>query len=369
MNVYGTASIADLLADFVAYRGLRPADARLPGLAELAPGPAPRKGSEAYARAAAAILRAARRLTRPGAEIRRLVFVGDTRLSDVGAFATLRDAAGWDGRCFIGRDDPADLAARHEGDVTYAGSWAALHFFAAALDAEEFPVDETTAVVIDLDKTLLGARGRNDRLIDRARLRALRESVAHQLGARFDEAAFERIYRAVDTPRFHPLTADNQDYVGYLCVLVAGGTLDLDALGRMAAGGAAGGPPALLRRVEETGRADGWPSAEIGRFHEEFARLAAQGDPTPFKAFRRREFTETAALMGRLPETAGAGQALAEEIVLTAEVWQVARGWHERGALLFGLSDKPDEAAVPVAEDAARGVQPLHRLRTHIVGT
>jgi hypothetical protein len=296
------------------------------------------------------------------------VFVGDTRMSDGGAFATLRDATGWDGRCFIGRDDPLDVSARRDGDVTYAGSWEALHFFSASLEAEEFPVDAATAVVLDLDKTLLGARGRNDRLIDQARLRALRASVAAELAEGFDEAEFERIYRTVDTARFHPLTADNQDYVGYLCVIIAGGVFSLDHMVAMAERGVSGGTDALLGMVESACEAVGWPSAQVSGFHGAFAALADAGDPTPFKAFRRREFQETAALLGRLPESADALRALGEEIVITAEVWQVAREWHRRGALLFGLSDKPDEAAVPGDEDAARGVLPLHRIRTHVVG-
>ncbi|HWQ11604.1 MAG TPA: hypothetical protein VNL77_02325, partial [Roseiflexaceae bacterium] len=256
-------------------------------------------------------------------------------------------------------------AIEREGDVTYANRWAALRTFAAALDAESFAVDAATAVVIDLDKTLLGARGRNDALIDRARLRALRMSVAELLGARFDAAQFEHIYRAVDTPRFHPLTADNQDYVGYLCVMVAGGVCTLSDLAALADSGGGGG---LLRSVEELCAASGWPSREIGEFHASFARAAAAGDPTPFKGFRRREFAETAALMGRLPEDSGAERALREAIVLTGEVWQAAEGWRARGALLFGLSDKPDEAAFPTPADAARGLLPLHRIRTLIVG-
>jgi hypothetical protein len=55
LKVYGTASIADVLGDFVAYRGLRPADVRLPGLEQIAPGPVPRKGSAEYARVAVAL--------------------------------------------------------------------------------------------------------------------------------------------------------------------------------------------------------------------------------------------------------------------------------------------------------------------------
>jgi hypothetical protein len=236
------------------------------------------------------------------------------------------------------------------------------------LDAEGFGVDAATAVVIDLDKTLLGARGRNDALIDRARLRALHDSVAHLLGERFDPQAFERTYRAIDTPRFHPLTADNQDYVGYLCAIVAGGVFSLDHLQDLADAGRTDAP-GLLSGVEAACDAVGWPSQEIAAFHADFAAAVAAGDPTPFKSFRRREFAETTALMGQLPEDASAEQALREAIVLTGEVWRVAEGWPARGALLFGLSDKPDEAALPTADDAARGVLPLHRIRTLVVGS
>ena len=38
------------------------------------------------------------------------------------------------------------------------------------------------------------------------------------------------------------------------------------------------------------------------------------------------------------------------------------------GALLFGLSDKPDEASLPTPELEQQGHLPLHRNVTHIVG-
>jgi hypothetical protein len=368
LKVYGLASIADLLGDFVAYRSLRPADPRLPGLADLAPGHAPRKGSAEYARVAAAILRAARELTAPGVELRRLVFVGDTKLSDGGAFTTLRDETGWQGRCFIGRDSADVPAIEREGDITHANRWVTLHDFAATLGAEGLAVDAHTAVVVDLDKTLIGARGRNDRLIDQARLRALRASVADELGAGFDASEFERIYRTVDTPRFHPLTGDNQDYVGYLCVIVAGGVFSLSHVEEWVDRGWAGDADRLLGAVDDACDAVGWPSAEVEHFHRGFAERALAGDPTPFKAFRRREFVETSVVMGHMPQGAPPEDVLREELVLTGEVWEVVGRWRAAGALLFGLSDKPDEAAVPTADDAGRGVLPLHRIRTHIVG-
>ena len=59
---------------------------------------------------------------------------------------------------------------------------------------------------------------------------------------------------------------------------------------------------------------------------------------------------------------------LANEIVITQEVREVALAWRERGALLFGLSDKPDEASIPQPAQAAQGRQAIHRVETHAVG-
>jgi hypothetical protein len=47
----------------------------------------------------------------------------------------------------------------------------------------------------------------------------------------------------------------------------------------------------------------------------------------------------------------------------------MGRRWREQGALLFGLSDKPDEASLPSATLAAHGYPPIHRAVTRAVGT
>jgi hypothetical protein len=59
---------------------------------------------------------------------------------------------------------------------------------------------------------------------------------------------------------------------------------------------------------------------------------------------------------------------LNQEILITEEVRQAALAWQRQGALLFGLSDKPDEAALPAAEQAALGYLPLHLAWTHAAG-
>jgi len=45
----------------------------------------------------------------------------------------------------------------------------------------------------------------------------------------------------------------------------------------------------------------------------------------------------------------------------------VAARWRELGVLLFGPSNKPDEACYPTDEQAAAGLLPLHRMVTHAV--
>jgi hypothetical protein len=351
----------ELLGDMVAYRNLRPAAPWLPAGADLRPGPPPRKGDAAYAQVVAAILRAAHSQMAPDAQIERVVFVGDTLRSDGGAFETLCAATGWRGRALICDERPGAPQISWQGPLAQANAWQALYAFQAALEAEEFHVDQAAAVVIDLDKTLLGARGRNHALIDAARLTALRDTVAELLGASFEAVAFEQGYRELDQASFHALTEDNQDYLAYLCVTLGAGAL---THGDLEAARDAGGFRAALALAGTAMQ----HRPGLAEFHARIAALVAAGDPTPFKEFRRREYAETLARMGTLPDDAAPERMLREELVLTHEVWEVAQVWRQRGGLLFGLSDKPDEAAIPTEEDAARGLPPLHRKLTHLVG-
>ncbi len=95
--------------------------------------------------------------------------------------------------------------------------------------------------------------------------------------------------------------------------------------------------------------------------HDEVRHGLAVQDPTPYKGFRRAEFRETVAAMDVLPDDAPVAEVLAREIVITAEVASLAGHWAREGALVMGLSDKPDESSVPTPEDAARGLRWLHR--------
>ena len=109
--------------------------------------------------------------------------------------------------------------------------------------------------------------------------------------------------------------------------------------------------------------------ASLQAIHADIYTRVQQGDPTPFKAFRYNEYLTTTARMGNLDDRASVPRLLADEIVITQEVREIALIWKERGALLFGLSDKPDEASVPSEEQAAEGWLPIHRVETHAVGS
>jgi hypothetical protein len=59
---------------------------------------------------------------------------------------------------------------------------------------------------------------------------------------------------------------------------------------------------------------------------------------------------------------------LDETIVITEEVRRMALRWRQQGALLFGLSDKPDEASLPTTALAEQGYLPIHQMKTDVVG-
>lgn len=366
MKVHGRTSLFEFLGDRVVYRNLQPADPALPGLAAawqemgLADAQVPRKADPAYARAIAYLLRHAR----PGLE--RLLYVGDTRLLDGTAFANILQAGGWPGWAFIADEKPAQVPAIvREGSLFLANRWSLLGEFLSRAEAEGLVLGPQAAMVIDVDKTTLGARGRNDGAVDRARVDGVRETVAELLGPRFDQAAFALAYGELNRPAYHSFTADNQDYLAYICLAVGAGMIGLQPLLQAVQQGELRDFQGFMVHVA--------PQAELSQarlwaLHREIAGLVAAGDPTPFKAFRRREYLATMARLGHLGDDAPLAQRLQEEIMITQEVREAALAAGRRGALVFGLSDKPDEASVPTVEARAEGYQPLHRTPTHAYG-
>lgn len=375
MRVYGLATVDAILGDMLVYRNLQPMDTRLPGLQAVASflgmptDVIPRKSEPDYARAMVHLLGRARALEVPRGVLKRLVFLGDTRMNDGIAFANLCQAGGWPGAAFIGSENQkppaAEVSTAGERTVMLGNRWEMLADFAVHLDERGFPVDEATAVVLDLDKTTLGARGRNDGVIDGARLAAVHETIEALLGADFDIEQFEAGYALLNQPEFHPFTADNQDYLTYLCLILSSGLTSLHSLVAEVRSGALTRFVDYLEHIENNKEA---LPRDLRDLHNDIYRRVTAGDPTPFKTFRYNEYRTTVSRMGQLPSDTPLAVMLAQEILITQEVREVALMWRDRGALVFGLSDKPDEASIPTAELAAQGYAPLHRTPTHAVG-
>jgi hypothetical protein len=371
-EITGLTSLYEILGDFIVYRNLAPADPRLPAVGDLRqqlgvePRVLPRKADPDYGSVLAEILRRARELGPEPVPIERLVYIGDTRLLDGTAFRNLCAAGNWPGWAFIGADDPAHPPQTEVGAPLYlANRWSALPDFLRFLVSEGWALDEATAVVIDVDKTAIGARGRNDKVIDLARVEGVKRTVADLLGPRFDEAAFRVAYDELNQPAYHVFTADNQDYLAYICLILGAGLWELGELIEEVRDGSMASFHDFIARVQRR-RSELAPTGLISIHDDVWERVEA-GDPTPFKAFRYNEYLTTAARFGDLPG-ASPEEVLSQRIVITEEVRDVAAALKGRGCLLFGVSDKPDEASMPSPEQAREGKKPLHRLTTLVVG-
>ena len=373
MKNYGRNSVSEFLGDWIVYRNLVPVDSSLPSLADLgpdaglAPGVVPRKIEPVHSQVMVELLKQTRAIDAPGIAIERLLYLGDTHSSDGMCFRNLCQAGGWPGLAFIGaeKDEPAKIEIQ-EGDAALylSNRWAALRDFDQYCAENGFPLDEHAAVIVDIDKTALGARGRNDQVINRARVEAVRRTVEEVLGTDFDEGEFRAVYDELNQSQYHPFTADNQDYLAYICLMVSGGVYDFTQL-------LADLDAERLSTFAQfiaicVNRAIG---DELVPVHQEVYVNFQRGDPTPFKSFRYREYEETVRRMDRLPDEAGEERILAEEIVTTREVVDVCRFLRENGVLLFGLTDKPDESSIPRPELAQGGYLPLHRVTMKVIGT
>jgi hypothetical protein len=375
MKFYGYAAVSEFLGDNVIYRNLNPMDSRLPSLDEfrdqlnIPAGVTPRKSTAKYAQVMSRILQAAQELKNPGEKLERVVFIGDTRHNDSNAFAKICRAGKWPGHAFIGseNDDPKSIEfdKLDIGTVMVANKWAALADFETYLDEEFFAVDQYTAVLLDLDKTTLGARGRNDHVINQARVDAAAATMKDALGDKFDLEKFQKNYAHFNQPHFHSFTTDNQDYVVYICLMIGAGLYSQSglecALGNEVITDFESFMVQVDRRAVEL-------APEIREIHQEVYQQFQLGDPTPFKAFRRAEYLATAARMGQMDPETPLDAILSREIVITHEVRDVMLRWKEQGALLFGLSDKPDEASLPTAELASQGYKSIHQIETAIIG-
>ncbi len=365
-------TLSELTGDFVVYRNLEPYDARVPGVSHawkemgLGGPQVIRKSDPAYPHAAQWILQRCHELNAPSAQLTEMLLIGDTFKNDGGAYARLAEATGWPGAAFIGQDALAQPATTSWRDgIFVANRWQGLAAWLDALQARGLKLDKRTVVIVDIDKTALGARGRNHSPIDAARVQAISQTVQQALGDDADINAFTDIYLELNQQEYHDLTKDNQDYLAYISILVGAGIVPLPELQQEHANGTLNDFATFIALVQPA-RAD--MPAGLADLHDAVLQAYQINDPTPFKDFRRNEYLMTVENMGQLPDDAPESVRQAEEICLTQEVWDACIWLQARGVTITSFSDKPDEACAPDAELAALGYHAIHNTPTHLLG-
>ncbi len=375
-QVFGRARLSDFFGDLVIYRNLEPLEPRIPGLKraflsmELADNHIPRKLDRDYAKAAVWFAAEAQRLRKAKAPLRELLFVGDTVVNDGQAYRNMVQQSGWRGACFIGAERLGEepvVNYDQEDHVFCANRWALLGQWLVQTHTAGFRLDEGTAVIVDIDKTALGAKGRNDHVIDQARIEGIYRTMDDVLGENFDRQAFEKQYAELNRARYHYLTADNQDYLAYICMVLNAGLIKFEEVVTEVRDGSLDNFEQFIRWVDSRMMINPYGAEALRQVHEAVIASVRAGDPTPFKQFRRQEFVTTVHHMGNLPDDSPAEEILRREITLTQEVCEITEWLGKRGALLLCLSDKPIEASCPDPHGNSE-LAPVHRAETHRVG-
>ena len=377
LKSFGRAKLADFFGDLVVYRNLEPLEKRLQGRKaasykmDIPADVVPRKQDRDYAKAAVWIAKQAQKLRKNTTELSELLFIGDTFYNDGRAYTNMLDVSEWEGACFIGGEKPNDAPAAEidEDRIFNANRWAALSdWMRWVLNEGGLKVDQRTAVIVDIDKTALGAKGRNDQVINDARLEGIFRTMDAVLGDNFNREIFVRHYNELNRGRYHFLTEDNQDYLAYICMVLNVGLVDYDEILSEIQNSSLANFEQFLRWVDSRMMLQTSGGESLRQVHEAVITSVRAGDPTPFKRFRRQEFITTVERMGNLPDDASVADLLAQEITLTQEVCELVEWLQARGCLLLCMSDKPDEASCPDPRSSA-DLSAVHRTETHRVGS
>lgn len=372
---FGLSTLAELFDDLVIYRHLEPLDRHLSGLKSvyyqigLSDQRIPRKLESDYAKVALWLLQEAQKQYH-SSSLQEILFIGDTLSGDGQAFRNICTLGGLPGTAFIGAEaasEAEEVEVDEETNIYQANRWSSLsQWLAWSLDSG-LKLGEGTAVVVDMDKTALGARGRNDKAIDVARLDGLYRTVDSVLGEDFDRELFVKNYNGLNQPKYHGLTEDNQDYLAYICLILNTGLITCDELIKEMQESNLNSFRQFIRWVETKMLGEYRVSENVRQAHEAMITSVRAGDPTPFKRFRREEFATTLEHMNNLPDETPPAQRLETEITITQEVREASLWLKDRGCLILSLSDKPDEASCP-HKTIHRGKPPIHRAQTHCVG-
>lgn len=334
--MYKRDKINTIFEDYIVFRELNPVKKELSSFSKfketLGLNFLPRKKDPEYARVLSLLFKEI-------GEFKKIIYFGDTMLNDGGVIANLTNLKEYRVFGIITEEKEKDFITV-KGNIILNTKWRNLFSILEILEKKGFLIDRETVVVIDIDKTLIGARGRNNKAIDRARMDAIL-SIMNDTFESVDIERFEYIYSRLNRRSLHPFTGDNQDIVSIMSIVFYG---DYYALGRFIREFYIGKwiePFEFLTSITVS------KNSTVYDLLEEVKENLKNKNPTAFPTFRKREFEFTIKRMDFLPDKAEVRKLLNEEILITKEVYEVGKFAKERGALVFGLSDKPELSSIP----------------------
>ena len=374
MKACPQASLASLFDDWIVYRSLTPLDKRIPGLQEiwrelgLHSSRTPRKAKDPdYVRVVLHFLERIQAV-RGHQPISRLIYLGNRQSRDQSTLAHLEQYCRWDLATWLCEEDsdaPSHSSLR--GPHMLSNRWEAIVDFAAFLQSRNLALNAQTAIVVDMDKTIIAARGRNSDPLNLSRVEGVKLMVQGTLGDSFEEPRFQAVYNELNQPKYHFFTEDNQDYVTYIALMASALVYPVEDVLEDVAYGQVSSFGGILEIVER--RLAGSRLEGLGAIHEEVWSNFLMGDPTVFKSFRGKQYESILARLGRASQCGTDEETLLkQEIVITREVFDFLQLARERDALLFLISDRPDETLIPDEALAQQGYLPIHRLPIKIVG-
>ena len=322
----------------------------------------PRKTSQDYARV---ILEQAK--LGASTELQQILFFGDTPGNDGSVVQNLEALSGLPVFGFIGKEAVGEERMLLSKPPIFLGNrWELISEFLVRIKDFGFRWERKTAVLFDMDKTLIGARGRNDHVIDDARMNGVKKLVQKTLKKKWQEDHFLLIYKTFNEPAYHFLTEDNQDYLAFVCLMILADVWSFEELVDQLIQKKITSFQEFLNRTASLLR--NRPDPAVAPYFEEVFMATVKGDPTPFKSFRRMEYLATIERIDCV-QSENPAEILRSEITLTQEIVDLASFLKEKrfGPILC-ISDKPPESTFPSDDLKQRGYLPLHQMPMKVVG-
>ncbi len=334
--MYKRDNLNTIFENYIVFRELNPLREELPSFSELKKQLKldflPRKKDPEYAKVLSFLFKKI-------GDFEKVIYFGDTYLNDGSVIKNLTELNEYKVFGVITEEGEQDYI-KFKGNMILNTKWRNLLPILEILEKRDFLLDEKTIVVIDIDKTFIGARGRNNKAIDKARTDAITSIIKDALGE-IEEDRFDYIYSRLNRRSLHSFTGDNQDIVAIMSILFYG---DYYALGRFIREFYAGNwrePLEFFNTITIP------PNDKAYKLLEEVKENLLKKNPTAFPTFREKEFNCTLKRMDFLPDVSDVRKLLNEEILITKEVYDVGLIAKKKGAIVFGLSDKPELSSIP----------------------